>query len=243
MVPLLTGRGIHVQIVTSAFRTWAEEWTREPLLNVVVSIDGLQPEHDIRRTPATYERILKNIRGRKITIHCTVTGQMMKRPGYLDEFLGFWTPQPEINKIWFSLFTPQIGDSLPEMLTPQERRQFIAEITELRKKYPKVDMPEGLVTQFATPPQNPSECVFALTTKTISADFRTAISPYQFGGNPDCSSCGCIASMGLAAVADHKLAGIIPVSAIFKASIRIGKMRASRHPIEVPAEEPFHILR
>jgi len=26
-------------------------------LNVVVSIDGLQPEHDERRKPATYERI------------------------------------------------------------------------------------------------------------------------------------------------------------------------------------------
>ena len=32
-----------------------------PPLSVVVSIDGLQPEHDERRKPATYERILKNI--------------------------------------------------------------------------------------------------------------------------------------------------------------------------------------
>ena len=34
-----------------------------PLLTVVVSIDGLAPEHDVRRKPATYERILNNISG------------------------------------------------------------------------------------------------------------------------------------------------------------------------------------
>src|SRR5689334_13158363 len=69
-----------------------------PHLNVVVSIDGLQPEHDVRRSPATYDRIVKNITGQNITIHCTVTGQMMKRPGYLNEFLEFWTPRPEIKQ-------------------------------------------------------------------------------------------------------------------------------------------------
>jgi len=31
--------------------------------------------------------------GQQITIHCTVTGQMMKRPGYLKEFLEYWTPR------------------------------------------------------------------------------------------------------------------------------------------------------
>src|SRR5271163_1922842 len=83
-VPLLLARGIHVQIVTSAFRQIPPEWAALKRLNVVVSIDGLQPEHDVRRTPATYDRILKNIAGQKITIHCTITGQMMKRPGYLN---------------------------------------------------------------------------------------------------------------------------------------------------------------
>jgi MoaA/NifB/PqqE/SkfB family radical SAM enzyme len=102
MVPLLLNRGIHVQVVTSAFRPLAESWAELPHMNVVVSIDGLQPEHDIRRAPATYDRILKNIAGQNITIHCTITGQMMKRPGYLREFLEFWAPRPEIRKVWFS---------------------------------------------------------------------------------------------------------------------------------------------
>src|SRR6185312_11519567 len=48
-----------------------------------VSIDGLQPEHDVRRTPATYERILKHIIGHQIVVHCTVTRQQVTRPGYL----------------------------------------------------------------------------------------------------------------------------------------------------------------
>jgi hypothetical protein len=78
---------------------------------VAVSIDGLQPEHGLRRAPATYQRILKNIVGENITIHCTITVQMMKRPGYLKEFLEFWTPRSEVRKIWLSLFTPQVGTS------------------------------------------------------------------------------------------------------------------------------------
>lgn len=228
MLPLLLARGIHVQVVTSAFRPLAPDWASLPHLNVVVSIDGLQPEHDVRRSPATYDRILKNIAGQKITIHCTVTGQMMKQPGYLNQFLEFWTPRPEVNKVWFSLFTPQQGDQLPEMLEPQERIQAISDLTKLRKQFTKLDMPEGLIRQLGAPPHSPEDCIFALTTETLSADLRTKITPCLFGGNPDCKSCGCVASMGLAAVAAHKLGGVIPVGKIFKASVKIGRARSKK---------------
>jgi len=227
MIPLLLDRGIYVQLVTSAFRPLAPGWAALANLKVVVSIDGLQPEHDVRRAPATYERILKNIAGQNITIHCTVTGQMMKRSGYLRQFLEYWTPRAEIRTVWFSLFTPQVGDRLPEMLQPHERLQAIADMLALRKEFPKLDMPEGMIRQFATPPRSPKDCVFALTTQILSADLKTKIVPCQFGGNPDCSSCGCVASMGLAAIAAHKLGGIIPVGAIFKASVRIGHARSN----------------
>src|SRR3954470_11896393 len=109
LIPQLLDRGIHVQVVTSAFRPIPANWAGLRRLNVVVSIDGLQPEHDIRRTPATYERIIKNIAGHQITVHCTVTGQMVGRPGYFEEFLSFWSERPEVKQIWFSLFTPQVG--------------------------------------------------------------------------------------------------------------------------------------
>lgn len=226
LLPLLLDRGIHIQIVTSAFRSMGPTWPTLERLHIVVSIDGLQPEHDLRRAPATYDRILKNIAGQRVTIHCTITAQMMKRPGYLAEFLEFWTPRPEIKKVWFSMFTPQVGDHLPEILGPQERARAIADMMQLRRQFPKLDMPAVVIQQFASPPQTPSECVFALTTQTLSADLETKITPCQFGGNPDCASCGCVASMGLASIADHKLAGILSVGTIFKASIKIGQNRA-----------------
>ena len=226
LIPPLLARGIHVQIVTSAFRRMGPTWASLARLDIVVSIDGLQPRHDLRRAPSTYDRILRNIVGQRITIHCTVTGQMMKRPGYLAEFLEFWTPRREIKKVWFSLFTPQVGDQIPEILGSEERARAIADMRQLRKQYPKLDMPETVIRQFALPPHSPKDCVFALTTQTLSADLRTKITPCQFGGNPDCASCGCIASMGLASLAEHKLAGILSVGTIFRASVKIGQNRA-----------------
>ena len=246
MIPPLLARGIHVQIVTSAFRTMGPTWASQERLHVVVSIDGLQPEHDARRAPATYDRILKNIAGQRVTVHCTVTGQMMKRPGYLDEFLEFWTPRPEIKKVWFSLFTPQVGDQMPEILSAEERGRVITDMLQLRKRYPKLDMPEAVIRQFAAPPQKPEDCVFALTTQTLSADLETKITPCQFGGKPDCSSCGCVASMGLAAVAAHKLGGVLSVGTIFNASIKIGRTWASsrgKSGGKSPAKDPLQVLQ
>ncbi len=242
LVPQLIQRGIHVQIVTSAFRALPSAWASMDHLNIVVSIDGLQPEHDARRAPATYERILRHIAGQQVTIHCTVTAQMMTRPGYLREFMDFWTPKDEIRKVWFSLFTPQIGDQLDEILQPSQRAQAIADLLALRRSFPKLDMPVELIRQFSKPPASPADCVFALTTGVLSADLQTRVVPCQFGGNPDCSSCGCIASMGLAAVAAHKLGGVIPVGAIFKASVKIGRARAARATPAPQIDEPLRIL-
>lgn len=132
---------------------------------------------------------------------------------------------------------------MPEILTSAERKQVIEELLFLRKQFPKLDTAEGLIRQIASPPHSPEECVFALTTQTISADLKTKIMPCQFGGNPDCSSCGCIASLGLAAVADHKLCGVIPVGATFRSSVKIGGLVARRTG-KVPDDLPtFKILQ
>ena len=114
LVPLIVERGIHLQIVTSAFRPFPLSWTRNPLVNIVVSIDGLQPEHDVRRAPATYQRILANIADQKITVHCTITGQMMKRPSYLEDFVDFWSAQDEVKRIWFSIFIRKSVNRCPK---------------------------------------------------------------------------------------------------------------------------------
>lgn len=222
LLPELDQRGIHVQIVTSAFRVIPRHWANLPRLNLVVSIDGLQPEHDARRKPATYERILKNLEGARVTIHCTITGQIAGRPGYLEEFLRFWSARPEAKKVWMSIFTPQVGAKGPEILTPEVRSAVIAELMRLRPLYPILDMHESCLREFLNPPASPEECIFARTTHTVSADLKTAITPCQFGGTPDCSQCGCIASMGLAAVGHHKVVGNLTAGRIFMISDRIG---------------------
>jgi MoaA/NifB/PqqE/SkfB family radical SAM enzyme len=224
LLPQLDARGVHTQVVTSAFRTVPAEWRRFKRLNVVVSIDGLQPDHDERRKPATYERILKNIAGAKITIHSTITGNIAARPGYLEEFLRFWSARPEINKIWFSLFTPQVGATGPELLTADQRRFVVEDLLRLRVLYPVLDMHESLIREMLAPPLSPEACIFARTTHTISADLKTKITPCQFGGEPDCSQCGCIASMGLAAVGNHRVLGPLTAGHLFFASDRVGAM-------------------
>src|SRR5215475_6237767 len=91
LLPRLDRMGVEVQLVTSAVRPIPMEWRSVGALHVVVSIDGLPPEHDLRRAPATYDRILRHIAGHDITIHCTITRQMLQRAGYLCEFAEFWS--------------------------------------------------------------------------------------------------------------------------------------------------------
>src|SRR5439155_24503900 len=117
LLPRLSEMGISIHLVTSAVRQIPRKWVNIKGLIVIVSIDGLQPDHDLRRKPATYERILKNIVGQHITVHCTITSAMVKRSGYLSEFLDFWTPNPAVRKVWMSIFTPQRGANPVECLT------------------------------------------------------------------------------------------------------------------------------
>jgi hypothetical protein len=84
-------------------------------------------------------------------------------------------------------------------------------------------MPRGLIQEFLNPPASPQHCIFARTTHILSADLKTKVSPCQFGGDPDCSQCGCIASMGLAAIGNHKVAGSVTAGDIFWASTAIGE--------------------
>jgi MoaA/NifB/PqqE/SkfB family radical SAM enzyme len=223
LLPLLEKRGIHVQLVTSAFRVLPREWSHLSRLSLVVSIDGLQPEHDERRKPATYERILNSIKDSYVTIHCTVTGQIADRPGYMEEFLRFWSAQPQVKRIWVSLFTPQIGAEGPELITPAKRTIVLDELQRLYPFYPKFQMNERVIDELRNPPQTPEDCIFARTTSSLSADLETKIGPCQFGGTPDCTQCGCMASVGLAAVGHYKVVGNLTAGHLMKASERVGK--------------------
>jgi MoaA/NifB/PqqE/SkfB family radical SAM enzyme len=222
LLPKLTGMGIHTQLVTSAVRPIPESWADMPRLQVVVSIDGLQPEHDARRAPATYDRILKHIKGQHITVHCTITRQQA-RPGYITAFTEFWAKLPDVRRIWFSLYTPQKGEQAPEILQREDRERAVAEISALYAREPKLeDMRPSVVRGYLHPPQTPDECIFAKTTACVSSDLKRAITPCQYGGDPDCTQCGCMASVGLAAVGDYRVGGVLPARVLFNASLKVG---------------------
>lgn len=222
LVPQLVAR-THVQIVTSAFRPIPNSWVTLPNLRISVSIDGLQPDHDLRRKPATYERILRNIEGQHVAVHCTITSAMTKRDSYIPEFIDFWAGNPAVEKIWMSMFTPQRGASNPECLSSEERKRVVKTLLRVRQDQPKLDMPEVMIKEFLAPPASPEQCIFAQTTRILSADLKTTVKPCQFGGDPDCARCGCAASMGLAAVGHRKLVGRVTAGDVFWTSAAIGR--------------------
>ena len=227
ILPQLAARGIATQLVTSAVRPIPIEWARIERLTVVVSIDGLAPEHDVRRKPATYERILKNISGHHITVHCTITRQMTERPDYLYDFMDFWSERPETEKVWFSLFTPQVGETSYEILPPGARLQVVRDLLDIRERYPKLSMTKLAIEGFLNPPSKPSDFIFANVTSTYTSDLKTRVGPCQFGGNPDCSQCGCLASAGLNSIGKFKTPGGIPIQWIYEESFKIGTVVAA----------------
>jgi len=222
LLPMLAERGIYVQLVTSAVREIPADWRGLDRLKIVVSIDGLQPEHDARRAPATYARILKHIAGHLINVHCTVTAQQTRREGYLEEFVQYWSARDEVEKIWISLYTPQIGEESAERLDAADRARVVADLSRLRTRYAKLQLPEEFLRVYGVPPKSPEECLFSQLTTSVSADLETVITPCQFGGAPDCENCGCFASAGLAAISRYRVLGVIPVRAIFGGSTWIG---------------------
>jgi organic radical activating enzyme len=234
VLPQLAARGLYVQLVTSAVRPIPQGWARLPRLQICVSIDGLQPEHDARRTPATYARILKHIEGHQITVHCTVTRQQASRDGYIEEFVRTWSANPNVRTIWTSLYTPQVGEASVERLTAADRARVVSELRALGRRYPKLQMPAPLLEAYLQPPASPDRCIFAQTTECVSADLETRITPCQFGGTPDCASCGCMASAGLAAVGRHRLPVGVRVETLFFGSLRVGRavgrLRGTRGP-------------
>jgi len=223
LLPQLDRMGIEVQLVTSAVRPIPRPWSQLPCLHLAVSVDGLQPEHDRRRFPATYERILENIAGHQVIVHCTVTRQLMASSGGLSEFARFWSARDEVRKIWFSLYTPQQGENSAERLRPYDREAAIAELAHVRRRFPKVDMPEPVLNALLSPPKSPRECLFSQITACYSADLKSRITPCQFGGQPVCSECGCLASAGMMAIGEYRLAGIVRISDIFAVSKAVGQ--------------------
>jgi MoaA/NifB/PqqE/SkfB family radical SAM enzyme len=225
LLPQLSAEGIYTLVVTSAVIPFPQAWNELSRVRIAVSIDGLQAEHDARRRPATYEKILTNIRHRRVDVSWVVTNQMMARDGYLDEYLQFWTTRPEVERIWLSLYTPQRGERSAEMLTGDARRRLLALLPDLKRRFPALILPDGAIAAMSSPPASPSECTFARLSANYSADLATRVEPCFFGGTPDCSQCGCAVSTGLHWLHGHPLALGLTVGDVVDRSIAIGRLR------------------
>ena len=234
ILPIVSAWGVFSLVVTSAVTPFPEEWNVIPRVRVAVSIDGLRAEHDARRAPATYERILANLQGRRADVSWVVTNQMMERPGYRDDYLSFWTSRPGIERVWLSIYTPQKGEKSREILTPEARRRLAGELPALKTKYPALILPHGAVEAFLHPPDDPSRCTFARVSVNYSADLRARIEPCFFGGNPDCSQCGCAVSAGLHWLHERPLALGLRAGHLIDWSLAAGNHPPRRSP-PVPA--------
>jgi organic radical activating enzyme len=223
ILPQLGEMGVFTLVVTSAVIPIPAEWMAIPRVRVAVSVDGLPAEHDVRRKPATYERILQNIAGREVNIHWVITRPMLARPGYLEEYVAFWSGRSEVDRIWVSVYTPQIGEQSAEILTTDDRAALARELPNLTARYPKLLFGPGLAQAFLRPPQDPSDCVFAKMSINYSADLRSRVEPYVFGGTPDCSQCGCAISTGLHWVRDVKVVGPLKVDHFIEGSLNVGR--------------------
>ena len=224
ILPALAQMGIFTLIPTSAVIPLPMEWMKITRLRVAVSVDGLPEHHDIRRKPATYDCILRNIAGREVNVHWVITRPMLARPGYLEEYVSFWNARPEVNHIWVSTYTPQVGESSAEMLTADDREKVARELLPLRKPYPKLLMSEGIARAIRRPPENPNDCVFSKMSINYSADLRSRVEPCIFGGTPDCTQCGCVASVGLHWLKTIPLAGPLKIGHLVESSIGIGSL-------------------
>jgi len=223
ILPALSKMDVFTLVVTSGVIPVPIEWTKLSRVRVTISVDGLPEHHDIRRKPATYQRILENIEGREVNIHWVITRPMLARAGYLEDYVKFWAARPEVNRIWVSVYTPQIGEQSPEMLTPEDRISLAQQLPPLAQKYRKLLFSEGLAQALLHPPKNPSDCMFAKMSANYSADLETRVEPCIFGGTPDCSQCGCSVSTGLHWVRDVKLVGPVKVNHFVTGSVKIGR--------------------
>jgi organic radical activating enzyme len=235
ILPELTGRGIFTMVVTSGIIPIPMEWMALPNFLAAVSIDGLPEHHDVRRHPATYERILANLAGRQVNVHWTITAPMLERAGYFEEYVRFWNGRPEVRKIWVSLYSPQRGEQSTEMLSAEQRQWIARELPRLRALYPKLLTPEGYAQALLHPPASPRDCTFSRLSKNYSADLKTHVEPCVFGGDPDCSQCGCSASAAAHWISEIRVAGPLKAKHLLHGSMHIGSAMARLRRFALPA--------
>lgn len=235
ILPQLAGRGIYTMVVTSGILPIPLEWMQLPRFTVAVSVDGLPEHHDVRRAPATYEKLRANLAGRRVNIHWTITAPMLERPGYLEEYVRYWSALDEVHSIWVSLYSPQRGEESAERLSPGQRLQVARELPRLRALYPKLLTREGYAEALLHPPESPAQCTFSRLSRNYSADLRTHVEPCVFGGDPDCSQCGCSASAAAHWISGIHVLGPLRARHLLLGSMRVGSLAARLKRLATPS--------
>ena len=230
ILPELSRRGIFTLLVSSGVIPIPAAWSALPRVTIAISIDGLPEHHNVRRAPATYERILRNVADITHNVHLTITRQMVQDDAYLDGYMSFWNARTNVRSIWTSVYTPQRGEQSPEMLTNEERARLGETLVRLSAKYPKMQMKPGIAQAYVEPPSSPAECTFARMSVNYTADLKTRVEPCIFGGDPDCSQCGCAISAALHWMANLPVAGPVGMRHIMRSSVGVGSLLGRLRP-------------
>jgi len=225
LLPILSARGVYTMVVTSGVIPIPAEWAELPRITVAISVDGLPEHHDVRRKPATYDRILRNIAGRRVNVHWTAVRAHVQDPDYAERYLEFWSAREEVNRIWMSVYTPQRGEQSAERLTGEDRLRLAEAIPDLAKKYPKFLIKPGMARAILNPPASPEDCAFARVSANYTADLKTRVAPCVFGGDPECSECGCAISSALHWITNEKAAARVALNASLKVGQAVAKLQ------------------
>ena len=225
ILPELSQQNIFTMVVTSGIIPIPMEWMGLRRNRVAVSIDGLPEHHDPRRKPATYERILENIREPR-------SEHSLDHHRADDEAPGI---SGRISRVLAGAAGSEAD--LGEHLQPAARRTHSGNADHGRAATggAGIARPAGGLSETADesrasrkrllePPKNPQECLFSKMSTNFSADLTTRVEPCIFGGTPDCSQCGCVVSSGLHHVQQRKLVGPLRIGHLVRGSTAIGSL-------------------
>jgi len=122
---------------------------------------------------------------------------------------------------WFQTPTGG-GDRMPEILSSEERARAIADMMELRKQYPKLDMPAPYPAVRFNAPQPPGLCFCAHRPRRCRQTFKQ-ISLRASSAEILIAHLRVHGLHGMASIAAHKIGRNSFGRGFFKASVRIAR--------------------
>ena len=221
LLPQLSARGLHVQVVTSAVRRSRRSGRRFRGCRSSSPSTACPPSTTCaaRRPPTTASSSTSSGTDRRALHGDAAAGAAQRVPRGVRAVLAGPAALPQdLVQPLHAADRRGVGREASSRGPARGRR----DAARAARAYPKIEMPKGMIEVYAKPPASPEECIFARVTKSFSADLETRITPCQFGGRPDCENCGCIASAGLGAIGRYRLAGPLRVDHVFNASFAIG---------------------